>query len=144
MPSRHEAITLALLSALDAHASTVLRESDLELECPPEGLINVTPEDPEEEEQRLGTGDREWSRDYALEFVVRDADSAARSIALDAAMVAAAQLLAGTTLEGTVDYLRLERPAEYEDAPMDGAASLKGAVLTVTVFYETPDNPMEA
>jgi hypothetical protein len=144
MPTKHEAITLALVAALSPHAARVMREQELPEYCPDEGLINVVPQDAEEEDQRLGTGVREFARVYELEVVVQDADETARAVALDAALAAAAGLLHGQLLGGLIDYLRLEAPQETEDVPMDGAASLKGAVLPVTVFYETPDNPMES
>ena len=144
MPSRHELATLALMEALSAHPARVMRENELPELCPPEGLINILPADPEEEDQRLGTGVREYSRTYELEVVVSEGDAVTRAAALEDAVVAAAVLLNGSTLGGRVDYLRLDAPQDVEDVPMEGAATLKGAVLPVTVFYETPENPMEA
>lgn len=143
MPSPHESITLALLAALAGHSATVLRERELPEFCPDEGVINLVPEDPVELDQRLGDAKREFSRGYDLEVVVQDADEVARAARLDSALTQIAQLLDGSNLGGAVDFLRLEAPQETEDVPMEGAASLKAAVMPITVFYETSDNPME-
>ncbi|WP_146592205.1 hypothetical protein [Puniceibacterium confluentis] len=144
MPSPHESAIAALLSALSGHAATVIRESDLPVDCPDAGLVNVVPEDPEDVGQHLGTGTREWERPVDLETVVRGPDAATRDAALDAALVSlAALLLADRTLGGAVDWIEVGAPQENEAVPMMGAETLKGAVLPVTLFYETTDNPME-
>ncbi|ETX26853.1 hypothetical protein [Roseivivax isoporae] len=143
MPTRHEAITRALVEALAPLAAEVHREADLPEIVPPESLVNVVPEDPEEIEQRLGTGVRDYARAYTLELVVQDPEPAARAAALDALVVAVATALHGQRFGGLVDFLRLSAPQDTDTVPMEGAASLTGAVVTVTAFYETPDNPME-
>ncbi|QFS83984.1 hypothetical protein [Roseivivax sp. THAF197b] len=143
MPSPQETITLALVDALAPHIATILRKRELPEICPLNGLINVMPEDPREEGERLGDGVREWSQVFTLEVVVQNADETARSTALDTALREIATLLIGSNLGGAVDYLRLDAPQESEVVPMDGAASLKAATMPVTVFYETTQNPME-
>lgn len=144
MPSTIETAIVALQSALSGHAATVLREADLPEECPPEGVINIVPSDPREVGRHLGVGRREWECVVELEAVVRGPDASSRNAALDAVLVAAADLLvADRTLGGAVDYLDLGGPTEIDVVPMLGAETLKGAVLTATLFYETTDNPME-
>jgi hypothetical protein len=143
MTSRHETIVAALMSALSAHGSQVIRERELPVHCPANGLINLLPADPEEQEEHLGTGVREWDRVLELEVVVQDHDTAQRIVKLDASLVEIGALLHGSTLGGLVDYLRLGAPLDADDIPMEGAASLKGAVVPVTLYYETSNNPME-
>ncbi|WP_371398911.1 hypothetical protein [Marinovum algicola] len=144
MPSKHETAILALQAALAPHAATILREYELPEFCPPAGLINIVPGNAEEVGTRLGTGVREWQRPVELECVVQEADAAARDSAIDAALVSAATfLMADRTLGGAIDYLVPGAPEESEAVPMPGAESLKGSVLSVTLFYETTENPME-
>lgn len=144
MPSSHEAAIVALVAALADHPGEVMREEELPQYCPPEGLINAVPQDAEEADQHLGTGTREFDRVVELECVVQASSGTARDAALDEALQqAAALLLADTSLGGAVSYLRIEAPQGTDTVPMQGAESLKGAVLPVTLYYETPDNPME-
>ena len=144
MTSRHEAALDAILSALAPLAAQVMREEDLPVFCPPEGLVNLVPEDPEEEGQQLGTGIREWSRPVELECVVQAAEGPARAAALDMLLSqVAALLLADRSLGGMVSWLEPGAPQASDTVPMEGAESLKGAVLPVTLYYETPQNPME-
>lgn len=144
MPSKHEAAIVSLQDILEAHSAEIFREHDLPEDCPPEGLINIVPGDPQEVGVRLGTGVREWQRSVELECVVQGADAAARDALIDAVLTEAATLLmADRTLAGAVDFLVPGAPEESEAVPMPGAESLKGSVLSVSLFYETPENPME-
>ncbi|MBU2962751.1 hypothetical protein KO516_18340, partial [Citreicella sp. C3M06] len=87
MPSPHEAPVLALLTAIAGHVASVMREHDLPVACPDQGLINLVPGDPQEEGVRLGAMAREWMREIDCELVVHGATAAARADALDVALV---------------------------------------------------------
>ncbi|MBU2963333.1 hypothetical protein KO516_21405, partial [Citreicella sp. C3M06] len=87
MPSPHESPVLALLVAIDGHVASVMREQDLPVSCPDQGLINLVPGDPQEDGVRLGAGTREWSREIDCELVVRGSTAAARADTLDVALV---------------------------------------------------------
>ncbi|MDO6587702.1 hypothetical protein Q4543_19505 [Salipiger sp. 1_MG-2023] len=144
MPSPHEAPVLALLTAIAGHVASVMREHDLPIACPDQGLINLVPGDPQEEGVRLGAMAREWVREIDCELVVHGATAAARADALDAALVSLSTLvLADRQLGGAVDWIEVGAPQQTEAVPMQGAETLAGAVLPVTIFYETTDNPME-
>ncbi|KAB2539659.1 hypothetical protein AL035_17775 [Salipiger aestuarii] len=144
MPSPHEAPILALLAAIDSHAARVMREHDLPVACPDEGLINLVPGDSQEEGVRLGAGTREWSREIDCELVVRGSTAAARADTLDVALVSlSALVLADRQLGGAVDWIEVGAPQQTDAVPMQGAETLAGAVLPVTIFYETTENPME-
>ncbi|WP_226560743.1 hypothetical protein [Salipiger thiooxidans] len=145
MTSPHEAAILALQASIDAHAATVIRESDFPAVCPAAGLINLVPMDPEEQAVRLGVGVSEWQRVVELETIVQAATEPERSAALDTALAALASLLAADcSLSGAVDWLVMGAPQQSDAVPMQGAETLKGAVLPVTLFYETTTaNPME-
>ncbi len=141
--TRHEAIIQALVAALAGHPSTVTREAELPQVCPPGGIVNLVPRDPEEVARRLGVVAREINRVVDLECVVQSGDPAVRSALLDASLSAIGVLLSNTNLGGLVDYLDVGEPASADDVPMEGAASLKGATVPVTLYYETSNNPME-
>ncbi|EPX82099.1 hypothetical protein [Salipiger mucosus] len=145
MPSPHEAAVVALEQVLAIYSPiAVMREEELPIACPAAGLMNIRPEDPEEEDQRLGSGIREWSRLIEIECVVQADTSDRRNELLDNMLTSVAGfLLANRTLGGAVDYLQPGAPENSEVVPMEGTDSLKGAVLPVTIYYETTDNPME-
>lgn len=144
MPSPHESAVAALQTALAGHTATVLREHDLPVVCPAEGLVNIAPGNPEDVGARLGVGVREWEATVDLEHVVQGADASTRDAAMDALLVeTAALVLADRTLGGAVDWIEVGGVQASDTVPMQGAESLKGAVLPVTLFYETTDNPME-
>lgn len=144
MASPHESAITALMLGLTTHPAVILREEDLPQLCPDEGLINLVPEDPEEQGQHLGTGTREWQRRVELECVVQHGDGAVRTTRIDTALsLAAALLVSDSTLGGAVTWLRLDAPLDSDTVPISGAESLRAAVLPVTLFYETSDNPME-
>ena len=141
--TRHEAIIQALVAALAGHPSVVTREAELPQVCPPTGILNLMPRDPEEVGRRLGIGMREITRVVDLECVVQSGDPAIRATLLDTSLSAIGALLVGSTLGGLVDYLDVGEPVGADEVPMEGAASLKGATVPVTLFYETSNNPME-
>jgi hypothetical protein len=143
MPTRHEAILQDLEAVLSAHPAEVTLEQDLPGECPVGGLLNIQPEDPVEAGFVLGAGVREWRRDVSLELIVRDSDPQARREKFDAALVAIADLVMGADLSGKISFLLLGAPEGAEEIPMADIAILRGAVVPVTLFYETSDNPME-
>jgi len=144
MPSKFETAIIALQASLAGHAATVIREADLPETCPPEGLINIVPDDPREVGRHLGTGRREWEADIGLTVVMQDDTGSARNEKMDTALSSIVTLLfTDRTLGGAVDYLDLDTPVGFEVVPMPGAETFKEAVLAVTLFYETTANPME-
>lgn len=143
MPTRHEAVILALTGILQGQSSQVMREVVLPLECPAEGLVNVVAEDPVEVGIQLGTGVREYERKVSLELIVMASGSETLASVMDEKLPAIAQILHGSTLGGLIDYLLLNAPEDADDIPMQDAVNLRGAVVPVVLFYETSDNPME-
>lgn len=142
--TRHEAIVQALMAALGGVSAELMREEVLPIKCPDAGVLNVVPGDPEEVGFILGTGRREYERPVQLELVVRGADQTTRITRLEALLAAIAEpLVADLTLAGAVDHLLVDAPVDVENIPMEGASALKGAVVQLTLFYETSDNPME-
>lgn len=144
MTTRQEAILEALLAALSPHPAQVIREEVLPQRCPEAGLVNLVPGDPVEQGVHLGTGTREWMAQHSLECVVQAPDAAQRNAALDALLAALPDLLADPTLGGLADFLLIGAPESADHVPIEGAATAKGCVVPITVFFETSQNPMEA
>ncbi len=71
-----------------------------------------------------------------IEAVVQGADRDGAFDALCASIGAA--LLADRTLRGLCDWVEAEAPQPV-DLPVEGAASLKAAVIRVSLFYSTSD-----
>jgi hypothetical protein len=143
MTTRHEAIIKSLVVVVGAHTATVMRETELPVRCPDEGVINIVPQDPEATGYQLGTGVREWTRPVQIELIVKHENSASRNALLDDASASLGALLHGNQLGGLISYLQLGPPGDVDVIPMEGAATLKGAVVEIALFYETSDNPME-
>ena len=76
-----------------------------------------------------------------VEVMAQNAPNGARAIALDGLLVALGQVLAvDRTLAGTVDWLEWAAP-HTDDLAVPAGAAIKGATVTVTLFYST-DNPL--
>ncbi|MBO9451446.1 hypothetical protein J7426_14325 [Tropicibacter sp. R16_0] len=143
MASRHEAIALALIAVLEPLDVHVTRTLELPRNCPKPGLANVVLGDPEEVDYQLGVNIREWARGFSIEVIVQHHDADARLALLDDVLVAIGDRLLEETLGGLIDHLEVGPPVSAETIPMEGAASLCGAVIEVTLFYETSKNTME-
>ena len=84
-----------------------------------------------------------YSYEHAVtvEVIAQNAPNGARAIALDGLLVALGQVLAADrTLAGTVDWLEWAAP-HTDDLAVPAGAAIKGATVTVTLFYST-DNPL--
>lgn len=147
MSSPHETVAAAVTAALvalmdDPGGPAVTREIDIPEFVPEAGLVNVRFEDPVELGRQLGTGTREWSRVAAVEIVVQSGDLADR-IATFEAILAKVGGLADAPIAG-IDWLDLGAPVDGDSVPIDGAGTIRSAVVEATLFYMTARNPMEA
>lgn len=137
MPTRRETILAALHARLQLLAASVLRGDVLPERIPSAGLIILRDGKPGEPEVTLSPLTYFYEHRAELEVVIqagtgRDApfDALAASIG--------AVLAADRTLGGLCDWVEAEAP-EPVDLPIDGAATLKAAVITVILHYATPD-----
>ena len=143
MATRHETAILALLAALGGMSVHPTLEEDLPDELGANGLVNLRPGEPEEVGETLGSLDRDWQITCEVELVVRGATSLDRRARMDDFYAEIGTLLTDVTLGGAVDFLRIEAAQQVEDIPIAGAASLKGSVVPVELYYQTSNNPME-
>lgn len=144
MTSRVQAIKDGVIAGLGGGGlPTIERDIEEPERCPAEGLADIVFEDPEEDIGALGTGIKSWFRDVRVRFYVTGADEVARDAQLDGFLkTAAAQLLALNV--PNLDHIEIIGP-EYEDeAGLDDGAAIQGAAVVATLYYQTPENPLEA
>ena len=137
MPSKRETVLTALHVRLQTLAAPVLRGDVLPERIPATGLIILRDGKPGEPEVTLSPLTYFYEHRAELEVVIK-AGTGRDSLfdALTASIGAA--LAADRTLGGLCDWVDAEAP-EPVDLPIEGAAALKAAVITIVLHYATPD-----
>jgi len=124
-----------LHTRLQTLAATVLRDEVLPERIPPAGLIILRDGQPGEPEVTLSPLRYHYQHRAELEVVVQTPNG--RASAFDNLIVAIGTALeADRTLGGLCDWVEAEAPASV-DLPVEGAVSLKAAVITVLLHYTT-------
>ena len=139
MPTIREQIIIALLARLETiPTATVKREAPLPETVPAGGLVILRDGDPGDPEVLLSPPAYQWQHQAEIEVIVGGADDKAIA-ALDNLLTEIGQALAGDrTLGGLADWLEWSAPKTSQLA-IDGAAGLRGAVVTVTIHYASAD-----
>ena len=137
MASKREQVLAALHTRLQTLAAPVLRGDVLPERIPPTGLIILRDGKPGDPEVTLSPLTYFYEHRADLEVVIQ-AGTGRDSLfdALTASIGAA--LAADRTLGGLCDWVDAEAP-EPVDLPIEGAAALKAAVITVVLHYATQD-----
>ena len=137
MPSKRETILAALQAQLQTLAAQVLRGDVLPERIPPAVLIILRDGKPGEPEVTLSPLTYFYEHRAELEVVIQAGTG--RDALFDAlAANIGAVLAADRTLGGLCDWVEAEAP-EPVDLPIEGAAALKAAVITVVLHYATSD-----
>ena len=135
MPTSRETILAALHARLQPLAALTLRDEVLPERIPAAGLIILRDGQPGEPEVTLSPLRYHYQHRAELEVVVQAV--AGRACAFDDLIATiAAALEADRTLGGLCDWVEPEAPASV-DLPVEGAAALKSAVITVVLHYTT-------
>ena len=139
MPSIREQILAALLARLETvPGATVKREAPLPETVPAGGLIILRDGDPGDPEVLLSPISYLWEHQTEIEVILQrgqDDDSAA----LDALLMAVGNALAGDrSLGGLAEWLDWGAP-KTSGLAIDGAATLQGATVPVTIHYGSSD-----
>ena len=135
MPTTRETILAALHARLQPLVALTLRDEVLPERIPPAGLIILRDGQPGEPEVTLSPLRYHYQHRAELEVVVQAGTG--RASAFDTLIAAI-----GTTLEidrtlgGLCDWVEPEAPASV-DLPIEGAAALKAAIVTVVLHYTT-------
>lgn len=135
MPTTRETILAALHSRLQPLAALALRDEALPERIPAAGLIILRDGQPGEPEVTLSPLRYHYQHRAELELVVQ-AGSGRASAFDDLIAAIGATLEADRTLGGLCDWVEPEAPASI-DLPVEGAAALKAAVITVVLHYST-------
>ena len=114
----------------------VLRGEVLPERIPPAGLMILRDGEPGEPEVTLSPLTYHYRHRAEIEAVVQGADRDATFDALCASI--GAVIAADRTLGGLCDWVEAEAPRPV-DLPVEGAASLKAAVIPVILHYSTTD-----
>jgi hypothetical protein len=135
MPTTRETILAALYARLQTLAATVLRDEVLPERIPPAGLIILRDGQPGEPEVTLSPLRYHYEHRAELEVVVQAPNGRASAFDNLIADIGTA-LEADRTLGGLCDWIEPEAPASV-DLPVEGAVTLKAAVITVVLHYTT-------
>jgi hypothetical protein len=137
MPSARETILAALHTRLQTLAAPVLRGEVLPERIPANGLIILRDGKPGEPEVTLSPLTCFYEHRAELEVVIQAGTG--RDALFDALTAdIGTALAADRTLGGLCDWVEAEAP-EPVDLPIEGAAALKAAVITVVLHYATSD-----
>ena len=137
MPTHRETILTALHARLQTLAAPVLRGDVLPERIPSTGLIILRDGKPGEPEVTLSPLTYFYEHRAELEVVIQA--GIGRDALFDALTASIGTALAtDRTLGGLCDWVDAEAP-EPVDLPIDGAATLKAAVITVILHYATQD-----
>ncbi|HDR29340.1 acyl-CoA transferase [Rhodovulum sp.] len=135
MPTTRETILVALHARLQPLAALVLREEVLPERIPTAGLIILRNGQPGEPEITPSPLRYHYQHRAELEVIVQAPNG--RASAFDTLIAAiGAAMEADRTLGGLCDWVEPEAPASV-DLPIEGAAALKAAVITVVLHYTT-------
>jgi hypothetical protein len=135
MPTIRETILAALFARLQPLAALTLRDEVLPERIPAAGLIILRDGQPGEPEVTLSPLRYHYQHRAELEVVVQAPNGRASVFDSLIADIGAA-LEADRTLGGLCDWAEPEAPASV-DLPIEGAAALKAAVITVVLHYTT-------
>lgn len=136
MPTPRETILTALHAQLSALPAAALRGEVLPERIQTEGLLILRDGEPGEPEVTLSPLRYHYQHRAEIEAIVQGAASDAALDTLCASIGAA--LAADRTLGGSCDWVEAEAPRPV-DLPIEGAASLKAAVIPVVLHYSTAD-----
>jgi hypothetical protein len=138
--SKREQVLGALLAALGANLPdgvSLLRNAVLPERIPAAGLLILRDGDPGEPAVTLSPLCYHYQHRAEVEAVIQSATD--RDSAFDAlAASVGAALAADRTLGGLCDWVEAEAPQPV-DLPVDGAATLKAAVITIVLHYASAD-----
>lgn len=135
MPTTRETVLAALHARLQPLAALVLRDEVLPERIPAAGLIILRDGMPGEPDVTLSPLRYYYQHRAELEVVVQA--STGRASTFDSLIAAIGVALdADRTLGGLCDWVEPDAPASV-DLPIEGAAVLKAALITLNLHYTT-------
>ncbi|MFP1646050.1 acyl-CoA transferase [Pontitalea aquivivens] len=137
MPTTRETILSALHSQLQVLDTVVLRNAALPERIGREGLLILRDGEPGEPEVTLSPLRYHYQHRAEIEAIVQAAEG--RDAAFDWLVTSLGSVIAADrTLGGLCDWIEAEAPQPV-DLALEGAASLKAAVIPVVLYHTTAD-----
>lgn len=136
MSTPRETILVALHAQLQSLAATALRGEVLPERIPAAGIVILRDGEPGEPEVTLSPLAYHYEHRAEIEAIVQGGNRDAAFDTLCASIGTA--LAADRTLGGLCDWAEAEAP-RLVDLPVEGAASLKVATITVVLHYSLAD-----
>ena len=136
MPNPRETILAALHARLSTLSATTLRGEMLPERIPSAGLLILRDGEPGDPGVTISPLRYHYQHRAEIEAIVQSPDRDAAFAALCASI--GAVIAADRTLGGRCDWIEAEAPRPV-DLPVEGAASLKAAVIGVVLHYTTAD-----
>lgn len=137
MTSKRETVLAALFSLLDAGAVKVLRNQVLPERVPATGLLILHDGNPGEPDVTLSPATWHYQHRAELDVFVQVAEDR-ESFFDGVTSTVGAMLAADRTLGGLCDWVEAEAP-EPSDLPLEGAAGIRAAAITIVLHYSTTD-----
>lgn len=142
MPSIREQVLDALfvrLKTLESDQLKVFRNLDKPQKVPEEGIVILRDGSAAEPEVLLSPLTYIYEYDAQLEVLVQNPDQAARDAALDELLTGIGGVVSGDrTLGGLAEWVEARTP-EFQDEPIEGAATIRSAVVPVMIRFFTSD-----
>ena len=135
MTTTRESVLAALRARLQPLAALTLRDEVLPERIPAAGLIILRDGQPGEPEVTLSPLRYHYQHRAELEVVVQAPNGRASAFDTLIASIGTA-LETDRTLGGLCDWVEPDAPASV-DLPIEGAAALKAAAITVVLYYTT-------
>lgn len=135
MPTARETVLAALQARLQPIAALVLRDEVLPERIPEAGLIILRDGQTGDPEVTLSPLRYHFEHRAELEVIVQSATNRGSAFGTLIASIGTA-LEADRTLGGLRDWVEPDAPASV-DLPIEGAAALKAAAITVVLHYTT-------
>ena len=131
-----ETILAALHARLSALPATALRGEVLPERVPADGLLILRDGEPGDPEVTLSPLRYHYQHRAEIEAIIQ---GTGRDVAFDTLCASiGTAITADRTLGGLCDWIEAEAPQPV-DLPVEGAASLKAAVIPVVLHYSTSD-----
>jgi hypothetical protein len=142
MTSKREQVLSAFytkIKALEGATVKVYRNLDKPQKITSGGIISMHDGASEEPEVLLSPLTYIYEHIITLEAMVQNPDSAARDTALDTLLVGIGSIInANRTLDGLAEWVEARSP-DYEEEPIEGAASVRLATVQIMVRFYTND-----
>lgn len=148
MTTRRETIMAALATQLSANMPgvTVERGQEEPQAVPSGGWLNLEEGDAERIGELLGgTGPvGEWELTVEAQILVQSTTAANRNSVFDGVLeLLGSAIETDRTLGSACDYVEIMEPGGHEIRNIEGAASIRSAVVEIRCYYDTTDNPFE-